>query len=120
MLASGGANGSQKIKLHSIAGALKTKSYSVTKNSYKNLFPNSVISALQETFPRHLSPQVISQHDKTSRHNISDYDQVLIACSEDPTVGFVFSPETTQISMCWSLDSFHLFTLSKIKQCYRD
>lgn len=74
------------------AGSLETKSYFVTKESYKNLFLNSVILALQEKSPHYRPQPVIFQHDITSSHSIFDDEEVLIACNESRTVEIVFQP----------------------------
>lgn len=80
----------RRSSLNRPAGRLETKSYSVTKESYENLFLNSVTPAEKGTFPRHTSQKIIIQHDNASHHNFDDDNEFLATCNEACTQKIVF------------------------------
>ena len=63
------------------ARSLETKTYSVTKESYKKLLLESVIPKIFEKFPCHHSQEILIQQDNATPHRIFDDPGIMEACS---------------------------------------
>lgn len=74
--------------------------------TYKSLFINSAIPAVQNKFLRHRSQKIIVQLKNVSFQNIAVHDEILAAFNEAPEVKFVFQfsncRDFSLLSLCLS------------------